>query len=124
MNNGNGRDARATAATIDAPVPLKICTWWKQMVDSKLALNTGGATGNIDHMLALGTGDAAMTIEASGVIGTVKQVLESGQYSTVKIGIAPLPAFEPATAACPSVTGRSGSRKASPLASARRRGSS
>ena len=42
-----------------------------------LALNTGGAAGNIDHMLAIGTGDAAMTIEASGVLGTVKQVLES-----------------------------------------------
>lgn len=63
------------------------------MVKSGLALNTGGATGNIDHMLAIGTGDAAMTMEASGVLGAVKQVLETGQYRTVKIGTAPLPSI-------------------------------
>ena len=62
------------------------------MVRSGLAVNTGGATGNIDHMLALGTGDAAMTMEASGVLGTVRQALESGQYH-VKIGVGPLPSL-------------------------------
>ncbi len=93
VNNGNGREARATAATLDTPVARQIWTWWNGMVKSGLALNTGGATGNIDHMLAVGTGDAAMTMEASGVLGTVKQVLESGQYSTVRIGTAPLPSL-------------------------------
>ncbi len=39
------------------------------------------------------TGDAAMTMEASGVLGTVKQVLESGQYKTVRIATAPLPSI-------------------------------
>ena len=91
VNNGNGRDARATAATIDAPVAREIWPWWDDMVRSGLALNTGGATSNIDHMLAVGNGDAAMTMEASGVLGTVKQVLEAGQYKSVKIGTAPLP---------------------------------
>ena len=93
VNNGNGRDARATAATLETVTANTIWTWWKDMVDSGLALNTGGATGNIDHMLAVGNGDAAMTMEASGVLGTVKQVLESGQYSTVKIATAPLPSI-------------------------------
>ncbi len=93
VNNGNGREARATAATIDNPQALKIWTWWKQMVSNGLAVNTGGATGNIDHMLAIAQGDAAMTFEASGVLGTVRQVLETGQYGTVKIGVAPLPQF-------------------------------
>ena len=63
------------------------------MVRSGLALNTGGAVGNIDHMLAVGNGEAAMTMEASGVLGTVKQVLEEGQYKTVRIGTAPLPSI-------------------------------
>jgi sn-glycerol 3-phosphate transport system substrate-binding protein len=94
VNNGNGRDKRATAATIDTPVGRKIWTWWRDMVTSGLALNTGGASGNIDHMLAIGTGDAAMPIDASGVLGTVKQVLESGQYSTVKLATAPLPSID------------------------------
>jgi sn-glycerol 3-phosphate transport system substrate-binding protein len=94
VNHGNGRDGRPTAATLTTPVAQQIWTWWKQMVDSGLALNTGGATGNIDHMLAIGNGDAAMTFEASAVIGTVRQVLETGQYGTVRIGIAPLPALK------------------------------
>jgi sn-glycerol 3-phosphate transport system substrate-binding protein len=94
VNNGNGRDARTTAATIDSPTARDIWTWWRDMVNSGLALDTGGAVGNIDHMLAIGTGDAAMTMEASGVLGTVKQVLESGQYAGVKIGTGPLPSFD------------------------------
>jgi sn-glycerol 3-phosphate transport system substrate-binding protein len=93
VNNGNGREARATAATLETPIATQIWSWWKDMVQSGLALNTGGAVGNIDHMLAVGTGDAAMTIEASGVLGTVKQVLEEGQYKTVRIGTAPLPSI-------------------------------
>ena len=93
VNNGNGRNARSTAATFQTPVATQIWTWWNDMVKSKLALNTGGAQNNIDHMLAIGKGDAAMTMEASGVLGTVKQVLESGQYKTVQIDTAPLPSI-------------------------------
>jgi sn-glycerol 3-phosphate transport system substrate-binding protein len=97
VNHGNGRGARATAATFETPTAKTIWTWWDDMVKDKLALNTGGAPNNIDHMLALGGknpgGDAAMTMEASGVLGTVKQVLESGQYQNVQIGVAPLPSI-------------------------------
>jgi sn-glycerol 3-phosphate transport system substrate-binding protein len=93
VNNGNGRESRATAATLETPVATQIWTWWDAMVKSHLALNTGGAAGNIDHMLAIGTGDAAMTMEACGVLGTVEQVLQSGQYATVRIATAPLPSI-------------------------------
>jgi len=95
VNNGNGRDARATAAQLDSDIGLKIWTWWKQMVDDGLALNTGGAEGNIDHLLAIGNKQAAMTLEASGVLGTVRQVLESGQFPGVVVGAGALPALEP-----------------------------
>jgi sn-glycerol 3-phosphate transport system substrate-binding protein len=94
VNNDNGRTARTTAASIDSPIAKQIWSWWNDMVHSGLALNTGGATGNIDHMLAIGTGAAAMTMEASGVLGTVKQALEQGQYKTVRIGTAPLPSIK------------------------------
>jgi sn-glycerol 3-phosphate transport system substrate-binding protein len=94
VNEDNGRRARATAATLESPTANRIWSWWNDMVHSGLALNTGGATGNIDHMLAVGTGDAAMTMEASGVLGTVKQVLEEGQYATVRIGTAALPSLD------------------------------
>ena len=92
VNNGNGRQARATAATLETPIATQIWTWWNDMVKRGLALNTGGAPLNIDHMLAVGKGEAAMTMEASGVLGTVKQVLEHA-YKNVDIGTAPLPSI-------------------------------
>jgi sn-glycerol 3-phosphate transport system substrate-binding protein len=93
VNHGNGRDGRATATTLNTPTALAIWTWWNDMVRSGLALNTGGAVGNIDHLIAVGTGTAAMAIEGSGVLGNVKQAFASGQYSTVKLGAAPLPSL-------------------------------
>ena len=93
VNNGNGRDARATAATLGSSTAKQIWSWWDDMVRSGLALNTGSATGNYDHMRALGVGEAAMTMEASGVLGLVKQALEQGHYQSVQIGTAPLPSL-------------------------------
>jgi sn-glycerol 3-phosphate transport system substrate-binding protein len=94
VNNANGRTARATAATIDTPVANAIWTWWKHMVQSGLALNTGSTPGNIDHLLAVGNHDAAMTFEASGVLGTVRQVLQSGEFKGVQVMAAPLPELQ------------------------------
>lgn len=93
VNNGGGRTARATKALLDNSTGRQIWGWWKEMVSSGLALNTGSAPNNFDHLLALGTGDAAMAIEASSALGTILQVLESGQYPGVKIGAAPLPSL-------------------------------
>jgi sn-glycerol 3-phosphate transport system substrate-binding protein len=61
------------------------------MVQSGLALNTGSAPGNIDHLLAVGNHDAAMTFEATGVLGTVRAVLQSGEFKGVQVMAAPLP---------------------------------
>ena len=91
------------------------------MVHSGLALNTGGATGNIDHMLAVGNGHAAMTMKASGVLGTVKQVLESGQYSDGEDRHRAAAVDCTVAVACRWATGRCGSAKAASPANARRR---
>jgi len=95
VNNNGGRDGRATRATLDTPIGRQIWAWWKEMVDSGLALNTGGSPGNFDHLLAVGTGDAAMAIEASAALGSILDVLQSGQYPGVEIGTGPLPALRP-----------------------------
>lgn len=94
VNNGNGRDERATAAQLDSEIGLEIWTWWKQMVDDGLALDTGGQIGNFDHMLAIGNGQAAMTFEASSALGTIQEVLESGQFPGVVVEAGPLPALQ------------------------------
>jgi sn-glycerol 3-phosphate transport system substrate-binding protein len=93
VNNGNGRVSRAAAANLTSAKAMKIWDWWNQMVKSGLALNTGSDPNSIDHFLAIGTGSAAMTFEASGVIGPVEAVLNSGQYPGVQVATAPLPAL-------------------------------
>jgi sn-glycerol 3-phosphate transport system substrate-binding protein len=93
VNHDGGRNGRATAALLDNPTGRKIWTWWKDMVDSGLALNTGSTEGNFDHLLAIGTGDAAMSIDASGALGPILQVLDSGQYASVELAAGPLPSL-------------------------------
>ncbi len=91
VNNGNGRDARATKALLDTETGLTIWTWWDEMVESGLALNTGSQDGNFDNLIALGTGQAAMTLDGSPVLGPVFDILASGQYEGVEIGAGPFP---------------------------------
>ena len=95
VNHGNGRKSRATKALLDNKTGLAIWTWWKDMEDSGLLLNTGANRESIDHLLALGNGDAAMTIEASGGLGPVFDVLSTGQYDHVEPGVGPLPSLKP-----------------------------
>ena len=90
-NNGNGRLGRATEARLDNPTQRTVWTWWRDMVRDGLALNTGVDSGGVTHLLAVGTGDAAMTIESSGALGPVVNVLENGQYPGVKVGVGPMP---------------------------------
>jgi sn-glycerol 3-phosphate transport system substrate-binding protein len=94
VNHNGGRNGRATKALLDNPTGKKIWTWWKDMVDSGLAFNTGSAEGNFDHLLAIGTGDVAMSIDASSALGPILAVLNSGQYPGVELAAGPLPSLE------------------------------
>jgi sn-glycerol 3-phosphate transport system substrate-binding protein len=89
VNNGNGRNDRATAMTIDNETGVEIYTWLKGMSDDGLLYNTGSAEGNYDHLLAIGNGKTAMTIETSAALGTIFTLL--GNYPDVKLGVAPMP---------------------------------
>jgi sn-glycerol 3-phosphate transport system substrate-binding protein len=95
VNNSNGRKSRATKSLLDVAGGRKIWTWWRDMVDSDLALDTGSTEGSFDHLLALGSRDAVMTFEASGALGPIDAVLKSGQYPGTEIGVWPLPALKP-----------------------------
>lgn len=92
-DHGNGRDGRATKVLLDTAMGRRLWSWLADMVHSRLALYTGTKEGDATHLLAIGTGDAAMSIEGSGVLGPIVNVLESGQYAGVKIGVGPLPDF-------------------------------
>lgn len=94
-NNGNGRLRRATHVDLDNPTERTVWTWWRDMVRDGLALNTGADVGGATHLIAIGTGDSAMTIEGSGALGPIVNVLESGQYPGVQVGTGPLPGVRP-----------------------------
>jgi sn-glycerol 3-phosphate transport system substrate-binding protein len=93
VDHDNGRDGRATAATLDNPTGRAIYTWWHDMVDSGLALHVGPGP-DPDHLFAIGTKNAAMTIEASGTIGAVLAVLGTGQFPGTEIAVGALPGLK------------------------------
>jgi sn-glycerol 3-phosphate transport system substrate-binding protein len=41
VNNGNGRDKPATASIINNEAAVQTVAWWKDLIDSKVALNLG-----------------------------------------------------------------------------------
>ncbi len=91
VDNGNGRNDRATSVAFDSDAGVELFTWLKGMYDDKLLLSTGSAEGNIDHYLAVGNGEAAMTIDTSAALGTIFQLLNSGQFADVDLGAGALP---------------------------------
>jgi sn-glycerol 3-phosphate transport system substrate-binding protein len=89
VNNGNGRQQRATEVTFNDATGLELFTWFSDMAKDKLLLTTG--TADIDHYLAVANSRAAMTIDTSAALGTMTQLFASGQYQHVKLGVAPMP---------------------------------
>ena len=94
VNNKNGRSSRATKGVFDTKTAVNIFNQLRQLV------TTGDATTNpstgpdeFDNLLGIGSGKYGMTIDSSADLGTVTQVLSSGQYANVKVGIGPFPVY-------------------------------
>jgi sn-glycerol 3-phosphate transport system substrate-binding protein len=92
VDHGNGRDERATQVTFDSAAGEEIFGFLAGLVDDGLAVtNPREGPDSINNLLAVGNGDAAMTIVSSSALGSILQVIDSGQYADVEVGIAPLP---------------------------------
>jgi sn-glycerol 3-phosphate transport system substrate-binding protein len=92
VNNGNGRKGRATAVEFDNSVGLEILTWMDDMVKSGLAkTNSADGPSAYDNLLGIRSKRNGMTIDTSATLGTIKQVLESGEGGGVQLGVAPMP---------------------------------
>ncbi len=97
VNNDNGRKARATEVLFDTPDARSIFQWMAGMVrDGLAATNPNQGPGEFDNLLGIGNGRLAMAVDTSAALGTISQVLGSGQYKDVELGVAPMPG--PATA--------------------------
>jgi sn-glycerol 3-phosphate transport system substrate-binding protein len=94
VNNSNGRKGRATKGTFVTKTALKIFTDLSTLVRSGDA-TTNPSTGpsEFDNLLGIGSGKYAMTIDTSAALGTVTQVLGSGKYPNVKLGVSAFPAL-------------------------------
>ena len=91
VNNGNGRTSRTTETVFDTRIGREVFTWMSEMVSSGLAItNTSEGPAAFDNLIAIGNGDAAMTIDTSAALGTITQILDSGQYPNVELGVAPM----------------------------------
>ncbi len=90
VNNGNGRDARATEALFAGEEGKDVFQWWDQMVDSGLAYNAGRQGFNA--MLALGSDRATMVIESTAALGGAVLALSLVDRDPKDLGTGPMPA--------------------------------
>ncbi|WP_219833917.1 ABC transporter substrate-binding protein [Paenibacillus sp. R14(2021)] len=79
-NNGNGRTAAATQSLLNSDAGVKTLTWWKDLVDSKVALNLGRKTD--DTKKAFLAGQIGMTLDSTaslrGIVDGAKGKFEVG----------------------------------------------
>jgi sn-glycerol 3-phosphate transport system substrate-binding protein len=92
VNNGNGRNDRATDTDFNNTTGVDVYTWMQEMVDEGLAKVNSDEGGSVfDNLLGIGNGTHVMTTETSATLGTISEVLDSGAYPNVKLGVAPMP---------------------------------
>jgi len=94
VDNANGRQGLPTQVLFDNEAALALFRWWDEMLEEGLALNVGRNPGGIDHLLAIAAGKAAMTIGTSAALGSVVDVLESGEVTGAELGVGFVPVFE------------------------------
>jgi sn-glycerol 3-phosphate transport system substrate-binding protein len=94
VNNKNGRAKRATAGVFNTKTSVSIFNQLRTLVTSGDAkTNPSSGPDEFDNLLGIGSGKYGMTIDSSADLGTVTQVLSSGQYASVKLGIGPFPVY-------------------------------
>jgi sn-glycerol 3-phosphate transport system substrate-binding protein len=91
VNNGNGRSARASKALFNNAAGKQVFTWMSQMVKNGDAVPNNDLTNPFDNLLGIGNGNFGMSVDTSATLGTITQLLSSGQYPNVELGVAPMP---------------------------------
>jgi sn-glycerol 3-phosphate transport system substrate-binding protein len=97
VNNGNGRDGRATEAVFNSAEGLRVFKWWADGVKSGLILNVGINPSGPDALLALVNpdGGAAIAIQSSANLRSVVDFLNSNPGLNVELAAGSLPAPTP-----------------------------
>jgi sn-glycerol 3-phosphate transport system substrate-binding protein len=92
VNHSNGRSGRATKGAFDVATARTIFGDLQQLVTSGDAVtNPASGPDSVDNLLGIGAGKYGMTIDTSADLGTITQVLASGAYPNVTLGVGPFP---------------------------------
>jgi sn-glycerol 3-phosphate transport system substrate-binding protein len=110
VDNDNGHDGAASAATFDTPEAAEILELLQRMDDEGLINVFANTEGSVDHYLALATQDSSMLIETSTASKTIADAL-AGNLTAAEAGvdfdesIVDRTDLVPATGAFPGVEG-------------------
>jgi sn-glycerol 3-phosphate transport system substrate-binding protein len=92
VNHNNGRSGRASAGVFNSTTGRQIFTELNQLVRGGFAAtNPSSGPDEYDNLLGIGSGKYGMTIDTSAALGTISQLLNSGQYPNVQLGIGAFP---------------------------------
>lgn len=92
VNNGNGRDERATEAVFDSAEGKQIIQWYHDMIEDGLARNSGRR--GEDALLSLAQDGASMAIESTAALGAAVALIAVIGEDPQRIGTGPMPAPE------------------------------
>jgi sn-glycerol 3-phosphate transport system substrate-binding protein len=97
VNHQNGRAGRATKGVFNSATGRQIFTDLNQLVrDGYATTNPDTGPSEFDNLLGIGAGKYGMTIDTSADLGTISQVLSSGQYRNVQLGVGAFPVLSAA----------------------------
>jgi sn-glycerol 3-phosphate transport system substrate-binding protein len=97
VDNGNGREGRASEVLFDGSAGQAFFRSWHEMIEEGLAISVGRNPSYADALLAMGTGRGTMSLSSSGALRSVVDVLERGEMGV-----------EPGVGAVPGVLGGTG----------------
>lgn len=110
VDEDNGRSGPPTEANLTSPASLEIVAWIRQMVDDGL-LKAVRSNDDLSPYLAVATESGSMLIETSAAISTIDAAisgtltadilpqasglpLESLEFASLEVGVAPMPGVE------------------------------
>ena len=97
VNNGNGREGRATEVVFNGAAGQAFFRSWHDMIKEGSAINVGRNPTQADALLSMGVGRATMSLSSSAALRSVIDVLERGEMD-----------IEPAVGAVPGIPGGTG----------------
>ncbi len=88
LNNGNGRQDRATTSNVDSPAGRKIFQFYKDLNDKGFLTNTGKLADTVGTNAIFGQQKALMTINSTAGLGNL---LDAAKQNGFQMGVGALP---------------------------------